>query len=60
MGFNPIFYAGRPKLSEVTIDSDLDMGTYSIKTNTINERTVGNGVVVDGVICKDGMAVFGV
>lgn len=30
MGFNPTFYAGRPKLSEVTIDSDLDMGGRDI------------------------------
>lgn len=30
MGFNPIFYAGRPKLSEVTIDSDLNMGGRNI------------------------------
>lgn len=30
MGFNPTFYAGRPKLSEVTIDSDLDMGGRNI------------------------------
>lgn len=30
MGFTPTFYAGRPKLSEVTIDSDLDMGGRDI------------------------------
>lgn len=30
MGFTPTFYAGRPKLSEVTIDSDLDMGGRGI------------------------------
>ena len=30
VGFNPIFYAGRPKLSQVTIDSDLDMGGRNI------------------------------
>jgi hypothetical protein len=30
MGFTPTFYAGRPKLSEVTIDSDLDMGGRNI------------------------------
>ena len=30
MGFTPTFYAGRPKLSEVTIDSDLDMGGRKI------------------------------
>ena len=30
MGFNPTFYAGRPKLSEITIDSDLDMGGRKI------------------------------
>ena len=30
MGFNPTFYAGRPKLSEVTIDSDLNMGGRNI------------------------------
>lgn len=30
MGFNPTFYAGRPKLSEVTIDSDLDMGGHNV------------------------------
>ena len=30
MGFNPTFYASRPKLSEVTIDSDLNMGGRNI------------------------------
>lgn len=30
MGFTPTFYAGRPKLSEITIDSDLDMGGRNI------------------------------
>lgn len=30
VGFNPTFYAGRPKLSEITIDSDLDMGGRKI------------------------------
>ena len=30
MGFTPTFYAGRPKLSEVTIDSDLNMGGRNI------------------------------
>lgn len=30
MGFTPTFYASRPKLSEVTIDSDLNMGGRNI------------------------------
>ena len=30
VGFNPIFYAGHTKLSQVTIDSDLDMGGRNI------------------------------
>lgn len=30
MGFTPTFYAGRPKLSEITIDSDLNMGGRKI------------------------------
>ncbi len=30
MGFTPTFYAARPKLSEVTIDSDLNMGGRNI------------------------------
>ena len=30
MGFTPTFYASRPKLSEVTIDSDLNMGGRDI------------------------------
>lgn len=36
MGFNPTFYAGRPKLSEVTIDSDLDMGGRTIRAGRID------------------------
>lgn len=31
VGFNPTFYAGRPKLSEVAIDSDLNMGGRNIR-----------------------------
>lgn len=30
MGFTPTFYASRPKLSEITIDSDLNMGGRNI------------------------------
>ena len=30
VGFNPIFYAGSTKLSQVTIDSDLDMGARAV------------------------------
>lgn len=36
MGFNSTFYAGRPKLSEVTIDSDLDMGGRTIRAGRID------------------------
>lgn len=36
MGFTPTFYAGRPKLSEVTIDSDLDMGGRTIRAGRID------------------------
>lgn len=36
MGFTPTFYAGRPKLSEITIDSDLDMGGRTIRAGRID------------------------
>jgi hypothetical protein len=33
---------------------DIDTSTDGLKVNTINESSNGNGVVVDGVRCKDG------
>ena len=53
------FGAATMPLSKIVIDKELDMGQYPIKTDTIIEKTAGNGVIVDGVICKDGVAVFG-
>ena len=50
MGFNPTFYASRPKLSEVTIDSDLDMGGHGIISNSI----VADSAVVGGVRVENG------
>ena len=55
VGFNPIFYAGRTKLSEITIDSDLDMGTYAVKADavkvgSISEKIPGSGVSIDSAI----------
>jgi hypothetical protein len=40
MGFTPTFYASRPKLSEVTIDSDLDMGAHNIRANVLRAARV--------------------
>ena len=50
------FGAAITPLSKIVVDKELDMGTYPIKTNTINEKTVGNGVFVDGLLIKDGVS----
>ncbi len=50
MGFNPIFYAGTTKLSQVVIDTDLDMGGNGIKSKSI----VADSAVVGGVRVKNG------
>lgn len=50
MGFNPIFYAGATKLSQVVIDTDLDMGGNGIKSKSI----VADSAVVGGVRVKNG------
>jgi len=52
---------GDLKTNKLNIDGtnsmtgNLDMGLNSILTNNINEKTLDNGVVVDGVILKDGL-----
>ena len=50
------FGAAITPLSKIVVDKELDMGTYPIKTNTINEKTAGNGVFVDGLLIKDGVS----
>ncbi len=50
MGFNPIFYAGATKLSQVVIDTDLDMGGNGIKSNLI----VADSAVLGGVRVENG------
>jgi len=50
MGFNPIFYAGATKLSQMVIDTDLDMGGYGITSNLI----VADSAVLGGVRVKNG------
>jgi hypothetical protein len=50
MGFNPIFYAGTTKLSQVVIDTDLDMGGNGIKSKSV----VADSAVLGGVRVKDG------
>lgn len=43
MGFNPIFYAGSTKLSDVTIDSDLNMGGRNISgVDTLHVSRLGS------------------
>jgi hypothetical protein len=50
MGFNSIFYAGTTKLSQVVIDTDLDMGGNGIKSKSI----VADSAVLGGARVKDG------
>ena len=50
------FGAAITPLSKIVVDKELDMGTYPIKTDAINEKTVGNGVFVDGLLIKDGVS----
>ena len=50
MGFNPIFYAGATKLSQMVIDTDLDMGGYGITSNLI----VADSALVGGVRVEEG------
>ena len=50
MGFNPIFYAGATKLSQVVIDTDLDMGGNGIKSKSI----VADSALVGGVRVEEG------
>ena len=40
-------------LSTLTVDADLDMGAYDVKTDDIKESTATHGVDVDGVLIKD-------
>lgn len=59
MGFNPTFYAGRPKLSEVTIDSDLNMGGRDISgVDTL--RASGSEVTIDSDLNMGGRNISGV
>jgi hypothetical protein len=43
-----------PKVSNLIVDGDLDMRGYALKTDTIDESTLDNGVVIDGARAKDG------
>lgn len=42
------------KISQITIDADLDLKTFKLITDTVAEKTVTHGVDVDGVNLKDG------
>ena len=42
------------RVSTLIVDADLDMGPYALKTDTIDESTLDNGVVIDGASAKDG------
>ena len=48
------FITKRTVLSNVIVDSDLDMGAYDLKTDDILESTATAGVTVDGLLLKDG------
>lgn len=50
------FGAATMPLSKIVVDKELDMQTYPIKTNAINEKTAGAGVTVDGLLIKDGVS----
>jgi hypothetical protein len=55
MGFNPIFYAGYTKLSQVVIDTDLDMGGNGIKSNSISADSIlADSAVLGGVRVENG------
>lgn len=55
MGFTPTFYAGYTKLSQVVIDTDLDMGGNGIKSNSISADSIlADSAVLGGVRVKDG------
>lgn len=42
-------------ISQITVDTDLDMGPHSVKTDIVAESTEDAGVAVDGVDNKDGL-----
>ena len=41
------------KLSQITIDADIDLGAHSLKVSTIEESVVDAGIAIDGVAIKD-------
>lgn len=44
---------GQRKLSQVTIDTDLDMETHKILTDVIDEKALGAGVTIEDVKFED-------
>lgn len=55
MGFTPTFYAGYTKLSQVVIDTDLDMGGNGIKSNSISADSIlADSAVLGGVRVENG------
>ncbi|MDD4987044.1 MAG: hypothetical protein PHQ43_15005 [Dehalococcoidales bacterium] len=42
------------RVSTLIVDADLDMGPYALKTDSIDESSLDNGVVIDGATAKDG------
>lgn len=46
--------SGASTVSQLTVDADLDMGAYDLKTDDILESTAAAGVTVDGGQIKDG------